>query len=250
MTDPCAGLPGPLSRLLAVGGSGAGLVALRDASLAAGPAQAALTSALALAAWAETPLDPFAAAVAARLGGDSPQTWAAAGVAVAAKPAGPEPYYERLAGRRDTGRMVAYLLERCRKEPAEPSWLARLARIAPMLPAGDDLAEAEGLLAAAAGPLAVPGAMAAGELALLAGRAEAAEVHLRRALDLLPTGAAWFRLAEALLAQGRRGEAQAAYAAARAVRPWDTLQAARAADVAAGRDTALARLPGSLAVLV
>ncbi|QAZ68313.1 glycosyltransferase [Solidesulfovibrio carbinolicus] len=250
MTDPCAGLPGPLSRLLAVGGSGAGLVALRDASLAAGPAQAALTSALALAAWAETPLDPFAAAVAARLGGDSPQTRAAAGVAVAAKPAGPEPYYERLAGRRDTGRMVAYLLERCRKEPVEPSWLARLARIAPMLPAGDDLAEAEGLLAAAAGPLAAPGAMAAGELALLAGRAKAAEAHLRRALAQLPTGAAAFRLAEALLAQGRRGEALAAYAVARTSHPWDTLLAARAADVAAGRDTALARLPGSLAVLV
>ncbi|BAH74862.1 glycosyltransferase [Solidesulfovibrio magneticus] len=250
MTDPCAGLPGPLCRLLAVGGSGAGLIPLRDAALAAGPAQAALTSALALAAWAETPLDPAAAAVAARLGGDSPQTRAAAAVAVAAKSAGPEPYYERLAGRRDTGRMAAYLLERCRKEPGEPTWLARLARIAPMLPAGDDLAEAEGQLAAAPGLLAVPGAMAAGELALLAGRAEAAEAHLRRALAQLPTSAAWFRLAEALLAQGRRGETQAAYAAARDFRPWDRLLAGRAADVAAGRDMALARLPGRLAVLI
>ncbi|EKO39478.1 MAG: putative glycosyltransferase [Solidesulfovibrio magneticus str. Maddingley MBC34] len=250
MTDPCHGLPGPLSRLLAVGGSGAGLIPLRDAALAAGPAQAVLGAALALDAWAETPLDPAAAAVAARLGGDSPQALAAALVAAAAGPAGPEPYYERLAGRRDTGRMVAYLLERCRKERAEPSWLARLARIAPMLPAGDDLAEAEGVLAAAPGPLAAPGAMAAGELALLAGRAEAAETHLRRALALLPTGAAAFRLAEALLAQGRRGEALAAYAVARDFRPWDTLLAARAADVAAGRDTALARLPGSLAVVL
>ena len=250
MIDPCAGLPGPLCRLLAVGGSGAGLISLRDAALAGGSAQAVLGTALALAAWADTPLDPAVAAAAARLGGDSPQALAAAAVAAAARPAGPEPYYERLAGRRDTGRMVAYLLERCRKEPGDPTWLARLARIAPMLPAGDDLAEAEGVFAAASEPLAAPGAMAAGELALLAGRAEAAEVHLRRALELLPTGAAWFRLAEAMLAQGRRGEAQAAYAAARACRPWDTLLAARAADVAAGRDTALARLPGSLAVLL
>lgn len=250
MTDPCAGLAAPLSHLLAVGGSGAGLVPLRDAALAAGPARAALGTSLALAAWAETPLDPAAAAVAARLGGDSPQALAAAAVAAAARPAGPEPYYERLAGRRDTGRMVAYLLERCRKEPGEPSWLARLARIAPMLPAGDDLAEAEGVLAAAPGLLAVPGAMAAGELALLAGRAEAAEAHLRRALAVLPTGAAAFRLAEALLAQGRGGEALAAYALARNFRPWDMLLAARAADVAAGRDTALARLPGSLAVVL
>jgi GT2 family glycosyltransferase len=250
MTDLCAGLPGPLCRLLAVGGSGAGLLPVRDAALAAGSAQAALMSALALAAWSETPLDPAAAVVAARLGGDSPQTRAAAAVAAAAKPAGPEPYYERLAGRRDTGRMVAYLLERCRKEPAEPTWLARLARIAPMLPAGDDLAEAEAALAAGPGPLAAPGAMAAGELALLAGRAEAAEAHLRRALAQLSTGAAVFRLAEALLAQGRRGEALAAYAVARDARPWDTLLAARAADVATWRDTALARLPGRLAVVL
>ena len=250
MTDPCAGLPGPLSRLLAVGGSGTGLIPLRDAALAAGPAQASLGAALALAAWAETPLDPAAAAVAARQGGETPQALAAALVAAAAKPAEPEPYYERLAGRRDTGRMVTYLLERCRKKSGEAIWLARLARIAPMLPAGDDLAEAEGVLAAAPGPLGAPGAMAAGELALLAGRAETAEVHLRRALAVLPTGAAAFRLAEALLAQGRRGEALAAYAVARDFRPWDTLLAARAADVAAGRDTALARLPGRLAVVL
>lgn len=250
MTDPWAGLPAPLSRLLAVGGSGAGLIPLRDAVLAAGPAQAALGAALALAAWADAPLDPAAAAVAARLGGDSPQALAAAAVAAAARPAGPEPYYERLAGRRDTVRMVAYLLERCRKEPGDATMLARLARVAPMLPSGDDLAEAEGVLVAAPGPLAAPGALAAGELSLLAGRAEAAEVHLGRALALLPTGAAAFRLAEALLAQGRRDAALAAYAAARDCRPWDTLLAARAADAAAGRDTALARLPGSLAVLV
>jgi GT2 family glycosyltransferase len=250
VTDLRAGLPAPLSRLWAVGGSGAGLVALRDAALAAGPAQASLAASLALAVWADAPLDPAAAALAARLGGPSPLARAAAAVAAAARPAGPEPYYERLAGRRDAVRMAAYLLERCRKAPDDAAMLARLARVAPMLPAGDDLAEAEGVLAAAPGPLAAPGALAAGELALLAGRAEAAQAHLRRAIGLLPTGAAWFRLAEALLARGRRGEAQAAYAAARAARPWDTLLAARAADVAAGRDTALARLPGSLAVLV
>jgi GT2 family glycosyltransferase len=244
-------LPQPLARLLAVGGSGSGLAQVRDAALAAGPGQAALADALALAAWEESPFAAGAASLAAaRLDLASPLGRVAAAVAAAARPFGEQPYYERLAARRDTARMVAYLLARCRKEPGDPGLLARLAAVAPMLPADDDLAEVEGFFAGLAGALAGPGRLVAGELALLGGRPEAAEAHLRHTLDLAGTGAAAFRLAEARLAQDRRDAALDAYATALALRPFDSLLAGRAAAIASGSDRARTPLAGPVAVLV
>ncbi|OLN26267.1 Glycosyl transferase, group 2 family protein [Desulfovibrio sp. DV] len=249
MTGLAATLPRELARLLAIGGTGAGLVPVRDAALAAG--QGALADALALAVWQDAPFDAAAARlVAARLGTASPAGQAAAAVAAAASPAEPEPYFDRLAARRDIVRMVAYLLARHHKTPDDAGVLARLATFAPMLPAGSDTREIEAAFAGLGGVLVGPGRLVAGELALLAGRAGEAEAHLRLAATDRPNGAAAFRLAEAQLAQGGREAALGQFAAALRLRPFDRLLAARFADVAAGLDRQTVPLPGSVAVLV
>lgn len=251
MAKHVATLPRELARLLAIGGIGAGLVPARDAALAAGEGAAALADALTLAAWEDAPFDVAAARlVAARLGTASPAGQVAAAVAAAATPACPEPYFDRLAARREIVRMVAYLLARHHKTPGEAGVLARLATLAPMLPAGSDTREIEAVFAGLCGALSGPGRMVAGELALLAGRAGVAEAHLRQALTDWPNGAAAFRLAEAQLAQGGREAALGHYAAARSLRPFDRLLTARFADVAAGLDRQVAALPGFVAVLV
>ncbi|MHC1788019.1 glycosyltransferase [Solidesulfovibrio sp.] len=241
-----------LARLLAIGGTGPGLIPARDAALAAGPQAAALADALALAVWEDAPFDASAARVAAaRLGSFQPAGRLAAAVAAGAGPVQAEAYFERLAARRDIARMVAYLLERHRKAPADVGILARLAVIAPMLPPGSDTRGIEAAFAGLPGGLAGPGSMTAGELALLAGRAGEAEARLRQALaDRPDSGAVRFRLAEALLAQGGREAALEQYAAAWRLRPADSLLLARFADVAAGLDRRLVPLPGSVAVLV
>lgn len=251
MTDLPATVPQALARLLAVGGTGAGLIPARDAALAGGRQTAALADGLALAVWEDLPFDPAAARLAARrLGPSSLAGRLAAAVAACAGGAEPEPYFERLAARRDIARMVAYLLARRQKAPGDTGILARLATLAPMLPAGESAREIEAVFAGLSGDLAGPGQRVAGELALLDGRAGDAQARLRRALDSVPTGAARWRLAEALLALGERHEALAQFAAARALRPWDSLLVARFADVISGLDRRVAPLPGSVAVLV
>jgi GT2 family glycosyltransferase len=251
MTEARGTLPEALARLLAIGGTGPGLIPARDAALAAGEGGAALADALTLAVWTDAPFAVAAARLAAaRLGPASPAGQAAAAVAGRAGPAEPEPYFERLAARRETARMVAYLLERHRKTPDDTGLLARLAALAPMLPAGTDTREIEAVFAGLDGPLAAPGWQVVGELALLGGRAGEAEAYLCRAVTGLPTGAARFRLAEALLAQGGREAALTQFAAALALRPFDSLLAARFADVAAGLDCQRTALPGTVAVLV
>ena len=131
-----------------------------------------------------------------------------------------------------------------------PQALARLAALAPMLPAGEASREIEAVFAGLSGDLAGPGQRVAGELALLDGRAGEAQARLRLALDILPTGAARLRLAEALLALGERDAALAQFAAVRVLRPWDSLLMARFADVISGLDRRVVPLPGSVAVLV
>ena len=237
--------PQALARLLAVGGTGAGLIPARDAALAGGPGLSALADGLTRAGWEDMPFDPGAARLAAaRLGSASPAGRLAGALAGAAQAVEPEPYFERLAARRDLAKMVAYLLERRKKAPGDAGVLARLATLAPMLAGGAGSLEIEAAFAGLDGNLAGPGAMAAGELALLDGRSGEAEVHLRRALAFLPTGAVRLRLAEALLAQGGRQAALAQFALARELRPFDGLLLARFADVLAGLDCRMPRCPG------
>jgi len=255
MTDMAKTLPQEapqtLARLLAVGGAGAGLIPARDAALAGGPAAAALADGLALAVWEDMPFDPAAARLAAaRLGSASPAGRLAGALAATSLPNEPEPYFERLAARRDIAKMVAYLLTRRKKAPDDAGVLSRLATLAPMLPDEGGIREIEAVFAGLDGRLAGPGAMAAGELALLDGRAGEAEAHLRQALAIFPTAATRVRLAEALLATDRREEALAQFAAAWALRPWDSLLLARFADLLSDLDRRVVQLPGSLAVLV
>uniref|UniRef100_I2PZJ2 Putative glycosyltransferase n=1 Tax=Desulfovibrio sp. U5L TaxID=596152 RepID=I2PZJ2_9BACT len=254
-TVPLDRLPAPLSRLLLAGGRGPGLAAARDEAIRSGPAS--LADALALAVWEDAPLSPEAASVAATRHAAQPFLPAEAArvvgaVVASARPAGPEPYFDRLAARREIPKMLAYLLERHRKDPADAGILARLAGLAPMADAAGEgaLAEVAALVAASPGPLAPAGALVAGELSLLAGRPDAAEAHLRRSLAHLPTAAARLRLAEAHLRQGGREAALAELAAACAGRPWDSLAVSRLSDLATGLAYRLEPLPGAVAVLV
>lgn len=249
---PFGDLPESLGRLLLAGGCGPGLVQARDAALASGPA--GLADSLALAVWEDAPLTPEAAAVVLARHATRPFLAPDAArlvglVAASAAPAGPEPYFERLAARRDIPRMLAYLLERHRKAPDDCGILRRLSCLAPMAEEGG-LVETVGLLADLPGPLAPLGALAAGELELLAGRPAAARSLLARSLAALPTAAGRLRLAEALHRLGETRLAVAAMAEACAARPFDTLALARLHDLATGLCDRVEQLPGSLAVLV
>jgi hypothetical protein len=246
-------LPEAVARRLLVGGRGPGLVAARDAALAAGPEFASLADGLTLAVWEDAPLWPEAAAVAAARQEKRPlpPQIARAVAAVAAAPAAvPEPYFDRLAARRDIPKMLAYLLARHDKNPEDAGILHRLAGIAPMAADAGALREVEAALLGLPGPFAPLGAMLGAELALLDGRLEAAEAGFRRSLAGLPSSAARLGLAEALLCQGGRDAAVAAFAAAWRARPFDTLVLARLHDLATGLDVRRLSLPGSVAVLV
>ncbi len=254
VAPPFAGLPDPLRRLLLIGGQGPALVPARDAAIQGGTSLAGLADALALAVWEDAPLDAAAAAVLAgrhqvRPFLPPPVARAVAAVAASARPAAPEPYYERLANRRDVPRMFAYLLERARQDPTDLSALRRLVAVAAM---ADGTEAAEAVLAGLGGlgnlrPL---GLMLAGEVALTAGRFEVAANHLRQALAGLPLAAMRFRLAEALLGLGGRDAAVAEWTAGLAVRPFDALALGRLHDVALGLDARLVSLPGTVAVLL
>ncbi len=255
VAPPFAGMPEILARLLLVGGRGAGLVPARDAVLAAGAPWEALADALALAAWGDAPLAPGTAAVLAAREKARPflPPPVARTVQALADRSGasvPEPYYERLAARRDVPRMFAYLLERLRRRSDDPGLSGRLAGIAPMVPGGGGLAEAEAVLDGLGGDLAPLGAFAAGELALLDGRAAVAEERFRRCLTVLPLEGARMGLAEALRLQGGRAGALALLSAAFAARPFDSLLLSRLHDLATGLADRVAGLPGDVAVLV
>ncbi|UJX39562.1 glycosyltransferase [Desulfovibrio sp. JY] len=246
---PFARLPEAVCRLLLVGGRGPGLVAARDAAMAAGGACPSLADALALAVWQDAPLWPEAAAVlatrnASRTFLPPETTHLAAQVAAYAGKSVPEPYFERLAARRETARMLAYLLTRHGKSPDDPGLAHRIACLAPMVGQFD---EAVDVLAALPEPLAPLGRQAAGELALLAGRAGAAATLFQ---GTLPTPAVDKRLAEALVAAGNREGGLAALSRAVSARPFDALGLARLHDLAVGFDWRTVPLPGSVAVLV
>ncbi|EFL49876.1 glycosyl transferase family 2 [Solidesulfovibrio fructosivorans JJ]] len=247
--EPFARLPETVRRLLLVGGRGPGLAAARDAAMAAGDGCALLADALALAVWRDAPLWPEAAAVlAARDAARAflpPETAVlAAHVAAYAGKSVPEPYFERLAARRETAKMLAYLLTRQGKAPEDPGLAHRIACLAPMV---GDFDGAIARMAALPEPLAPLGRQVAGELALFAGRAGEAAALLRRAL---PTPAVDKRLAEALFAGGDREGGLAALSRAVSARPFDALGLARLHDLAAGFDWRTDSLPGSVAVLV
>lgn len=252
---PFARLPGTLARRLLVGGRGPGLAAARDAAFQAGPQWDGLADALALAVWEDAPLCVEAATVLAGRHGLRPFlppaiVRAVATVAKSAGPANPEPYYQRLAARRESAKMFAYLLERQRKTPGDCGILHRLAAIAPMTAEEGCLARAETVFAALSGAFFPLGALVAGELALLDGDAVAAEAHFRRALEQAPLVSARLGLAEALLRQGGQDAAIAELAAACRSRPFDTLALSRLHDVATGLADRRTPLPGSVAVLV
>ncbi|MFU2209863.1 glycosyltransferase family 2 protein [Solidesulfovibrio sp. C21] len=251
MTDPApfARLPEAVSRLLLVGGRGPGLAAARDAAISGGEACPGLADALALAVWQDAPLWPEAAAVLAARNAKRPflppeTARLAVHVAAHAGKSAPEPYFERLAARRETARMLAYLLTRQGKAPDDPGLAHRIAGLAPMVGQFD---EAVDVLAALPEPLATLGRQVAGELALLAGRAGAAATLFEGAL---PTPAVDKRLAEALVAAGNREGGLAALSRAVAARPFDALALARLHDLAIGFDWRTAPLPGPVAVLV
>jgi GT2 family glycosyltransferase len=250
--SPSARLPEAVLRLLLVGGRGPGLVAARDAAVSGGEGCAELADALARAVWEDAPLWPEAAAALAAREEKRPVlpprlSRLVAHVAASAGQKEPEPYYERLAARRETDRMLAYLLARLAKTPGDAGLAQRIACLAPMV---GDIGPAMEALAALPEPLAPLGKMAAGELALLAGRAQEAQALLQGAARDFPGPGVSLRLAEARLALGGREAAVATFAQALAARPWDALALARLHDLATGLDVRRETLPGSLAVLV
>lgn len=245
-------LPENVSRLLLAGGRGPGLVLARDAAIAAGGACPDLADALALAVWEEAPLWPEAALVLAARQAARPFLPPAtarlvARVADVAGRQADEAYFQRLAARRETGKMLAYLIARQAKAPDDPGLAHRMACLAPMVGEYDTAIE---VLDRLPEPYAASGRMVAGELALLAGRAGDAETLLQGALAQWPVASVTSRLAEARLAQGNREGAVAALSRALAQRPFDALTLARLHDLAMGFDLRRVPLPGSVAVLV
>lgn len=257
---PLAGLPEPLLWRLLVGGCGPGLAAARDEALAAGPPLAGLADALSRAVWEGAPFWPQAASLLAAREAARPFLPPALAAAVrtvagAVRPVGPDPYFDRLAARRDIPRMLTYLLSRHDKDPADPGPLYRLSVFAPMAlgEAGEGepaLARVEAVFRALGGPLAPLGRLTAAHLALLAGRAETAARELAALVADFPSQAAWQLLAEARLRLGEREAAVAALAGVVAARPFDCLALCRLYDLATGACDAVASLPGSLAVLL
>jgi GT2 family glycosyltransferase len=257
---PFAGLPQDLARRLLVGGYGPGLAPARDAALAAGPRHAALADALARGVFEGAPFWPEAAALVAsrdeaRPFLPPPLAASARAVAVAAKAPAPDPYFDRLAARRDIAKMLAYLLSRHEKAPQDPLPLYRLSVFAPMVlgpdGAGGELFDrVRDAFAGLDGALAPLGALTAAAFDLLAGRAAAARDACLALLPAFPACAARQLLAEALLRLGDRDGAVAALAAVVAARPWDALALGRLHDLATGADAAHAPLLGTLAVLL
>ncbi|WP_300156429.1 glycosyltransferase family A protein [Solidesulfovibrio sp.] len=254
---PFDGLPHALARRLLIGGSGPGLAPARAAALAAGPSAAPLADALGLAVWEGAPFWPEAAALAVSSAAPLAPTLAVAARAVAeaaSRPAVADPYFDRLAARRDIPKLVHYLLSRHEKVPDDPTPLYRLSVFAPMAlgPAGGgELYErARDVFSGLSGALHPLGALTAAGLDLLAGRCAAARDACLALLSAFPSAAARLLLAEALVRLGDRDGAVAALAAVVAARPWDVLALGRLHDLACGADTAVAKLPGSLAVLL
>lgn len=250
---PFPAAPPPLARRLLVGGDGPGLVAARDAALAAGAPWAALADALSLAVWEGAPFWPEAAALlVARQEARpflSPElARLAAAVVAATRPAAPDPYFDRLAARRDPAKLVAYLLARQAKEPENPALLYKLAVFGPMhAPALETVA---GVFAGLTGPFAALGVATAADLAWLDGRSELAADRYRQAEATFPAEAVRLGLAEVLWRQGERQSCLALLAAGLRARPWDVLTQHRLYDRASGLAEARTPLPGSVAVLL
>ncbi|MHC1713923.1 MAG: glycosyltransferase [Solidesulfovibrio sp.] len=247
--------PEMLARRLLVGGSGPGLIPARDAALAAGPDFADLADALSLAVWEGAPFCPEAAALLAarhqRRSFLSPSlVQPVAAVVAATRPTTADPYFDRLAARRDIPKMLAYLLERHRKTPDDPTILHRLAVFAPMARPSGDVREVEAAFLKLSGPVAPLGTMLAAELALLDGRADAAVAYGQSLLAVFSSDSVRLGLAAALLRQGGRDAALAELAAVGRSRPWDVLALCRLHDVATGFCDRLTPLPGSVAVLL
>jgi len=216
--------------------------------MAGGPELASLADALALAGWEDAPLSgPDARILAARQAARPflPPAIVQAVQAVVAlvRPAGTDPYFERLAARRDTVRMVRYFLARLAKDPEDLAAAHHLARVAPMT---GETGEVEAALAALPGPLAPLGLAVAGELALTAGRAGDAVARLEQSLTRFPASAVRFRLGQARLALGERQPALAELRQVVAERPWDALALGRCFELAMARDGLRATLPGSV----
>jgi GT2 family glycosyltransferase len=250
---PFEGLPETLARRLLVGGTGPGLAPARDAALAAGPDWADLADALALAVWEGAPFWSQAAGVVTARQADRPflppaLAGLAAAVAAASRPTAPDPYFDRLAERRDLPRMLAYLLGRQAKTPDDPGILSKLAVFAPMAPAA--MAEVETVFSSLSGQLAPLGRFAAAQLALLDGRAGAAEALFRDVLADFPAQAVRLGLAEARWRQGGREPALAGLSGVLRARPWDALTLCRLHDLATDLAERREALPGSLAVAV
>ncbi|WP_428566504.1 MAG: glycosyltransferase family 2 protein [Solidesulfovibrio sp. DCME] len=257
---PFAGLPSELARRLLVGGCGPGLAPARDAALAAGQAWAGLADALSLAVWEGAPFWPEAAAHLTARNGRRPfappaLAAAARAVAMAARPSGPDPYFDRLAGRRDIPRLLAYLLSRHEKDPADPGPLYRLSVFAPMALGDGGAGEAQldrvaAVFSGLPGPFAPLGAYAAAHLRLLCGRVAEAAAGLAGLPPVFPSLAARQLLAEARWRLGDREGAVAALTEVARARPFDSLALGRLHDLATGAGEAVQALPGSLAVLL
>ena len=260
VAPPFAGLPQGLARRLLVGGYGPGLAQARDAALAAGPRHAALADSLACGVFEGAPFWPEAAALvlsrdAARPFLPPPLAASARAVAAAATAPAPDPYFDRLAARRDIAKMLSYLLSRHEKAPQDPLPLYRLSEFAPRVlgpggAGGELFARTRDVFAGLAGAFAPLGALTAAAFDLLTGRATAARDACLALLPLFPACAARQLLAEALLRLRDRDGAVAALAAVVAARPWDALALGRLHDLATGADAAHAPLPGALAVLL
>lgn len=253
VVPPFDGAPQALARRLLVGGSGPGLAVARDAALAAGEGWAELADALCLAVWEGAPFWPQAASQVLSRQATKPflppaLAGLAKAVVAATRPPAADPYFDRLAGRRDLEKMCAYLLSRQAKTPDDPDILYKLAVFGPM--AAGATAEVEARFAGLSGPMAPLGTFLAAELALLDGRPAAARDRFVGLAEAFPAGARRLGLAEAAWRQGDRETALAELAAVARARPWDCLTLARLHDLATGRDARTAPLPGSVAVLL
>ncbi len=157
-------------------------------------------------------------------------------------------YYQRLAAKRDLGRMRAYLSDRLERE-AESLFWRRQAMALSVFEADFAWTRDLAALPLPSGLEAVRVKLAADAL-YLSGQAEAA-LGLWEGLG--PSfGQGWVlgRSAFARLSLGQRDQALDDFREALALAPWQTNSLLAAFDLATGRDTKRAELPGSLALLL
>jgi len=215
------------------------------AALARGEGLEALAGELLLAAWAESPLDARLAGLAASAPGAPPAARELARFTAASQtPPADLSYYARLAARRDTARIAAYLESQAAKEPGNLFWTGKALFHA--LDA-EDWDRARACLAGLPEPLS---RLLECEVAQLRGDAQRALANCGRLARLWECPGLEQRMALALLDLGDAAQAERWLRAGLAREPWRTRSLLLLHDLLHGLRDALRPLPGHVAVLL